>query len=147
MLRVAAGGFYEPAGWHADWLAANVCAFGFGACYIPETLSEFNVSKESYSGVGQRSNFQYRVLLFLINRLVQLVDTRTLSLIKKSGALGAFGLNVVPLLWQHHRQFINTALLNNAVRRTAQTTGKRILPSWLASVALSRYNKQKPVLT
>lgn len=61
------GGFIEDLCWYADWFANYVLAFRHGACYVPEALTLYRVSEDSYSACGARQvlvqrNILYRVL-------------------------------------------------------------------------------------
>ena len=61
------GGFIEDLCWYADGFANYVLAFRHGACYVPEVLTLYRVSEDSYSACGARQvlvqrNILYRVL-------------------------------------------------------------------------------------
>ena len=102
------GGLMLDLKWHADWFAALVTAFRYGACYIPEGLVIQRIIKDSYSAVGMRTRgAQLKVLkhvLYLLNSK-QYDDVR--NLFKIPSAMYVFGSNMLfaalsrPAYWRY----------------------------------------------
>ncbi len=57
--------------WYSDGFAFNVIALRHGACYIPEILSQFHVSKSSYSYKGTRNFEEQKKILDEMHRLLK----------------------------------------------------------------------------
>ena len=59
---IAAGGLNKDLMWLCDWFVTNVLALRHGACYVPDTLTEFQIAEGSYSAVGLKRTQQQREL-------------------------------------------------------------------------------------
>jgi len=131
---IEAGRFIPDLKWHCDWFATLVPAFRHGMCYVPEPLSLFQISSGGYYNTGRKAAEHQAVL----QRLVQLLSSSEYAdirdQVRESGALCMFGLPMLRILVSdtHYRFFINATLLSRTLRRTAELTGKRLLPKWLA---------------
>jgi glycosyltransferase involved in cell wall biosynthesis len=66
------GGFVEDLHWISDWFVNYVLAFRHGACYVPEVLSFFRISSESYSSRGMRDAWGRRAVIY---RMLDLLET------------------------------------------------------------------------
>src|SRR5947209_7327778 len=58
------GGFIEDLRWYADWFTSCVLAFRHGACYVPEVMAYYRLSRQSYYMAGIRQTAVQRELLY-----------------------------------------------------------------------------------
>lgn len=57
------GGFDPALQWHSDWFAMYAIAFRYGFGAVPQSLSWFRVTPESYSGRGMRDRAAQRTVV------------------------------------------------------------------------------------
>ncbi len=132
------GWFIPELRWHCDWFASFVPAFRHGLCFVPEVLSSFNIHPKSFYQSGHKGPEHRRVLLKLLELLNSPAYADVRPRIRDSGALSLFALPMLRILLERKefRPFINWTLLRRTLWRSAELTGKRILPRPVARLAL-----------
>jgi glycosyltransferase involved in cell wall biosynthesis len=128
-----AGGFQPELRWFCDWFANYVAGFREGICFVPQTLTVFNVHPASYSKAGRSQKKTRReVLRELIARLDQRENADAARLIHDSGALYLFGKPALTLMlatprwWRH----LTPAFLRKTLATMAQAERKKWRRSW-----------------
>jgi glycosyltransferase involved in cell wall biosynthesis len=136
-----AGSLIPKLRWHCDWFATIVLAFRHGLCYVPEPLSDFNIHAKSYYQSGHKGAEHFQVLIELVELLNSPAFADVRPHVRDSGALSLFATPMLQILLSRpeYRSFINATLLRRTFRRSAELTGKQVLPRWLARWFLSRY--------
>lgn len=133
------GRFQLALRWHADWFACFISAFRFGLCYLPEPLSLVNIIPKSFY-TGRKKEEQREVLWKLLELLnsPDFADVRTR--VRDSGALSLFSIPMLKIMLSRRKfwPFINLTYLRRTLWRSAELTGKRLLPRWLARAVLNR---------
>ena len=135
---VEAGGWIPELRWFTDFFGAHVVGFRHGMCHVPEVLSTFNLSPNSYyqtaNSRAERGEVMERVLLLLESPKYADVE----PFIRKSGILGAFGWPMVQVVTGRklHWRFLSVAFIFRAARRCAEVVGRRFFPDRLARFCL-----------
>jgi len=144
-----AGGFPAELRWHADWYACYVTGFRDGICYVPEVLSLANLLPGSFFQSGSKRAEHRQVLLHLLARLSAPACADVRPRIRDSGVLSVFSLPLLRLVIRHpeYRYFFNATLVRRTLRRSAELTAKRVLPTWLARWCLHAFYRHKPART
>ena len=135
---VEAGGWIPELRWFTDFFGAHVVGFRYGMCHVPEVLSTFNLSPNSYYQTAisrtERKGVMERVLVFLESDKYADVE----PLVRRSGILGAFGWPMVRVVLSRrlHWRFLSAAFMLRAARRCAEVVGRRFFPDRLARLCL-----------
>jgi len=134
------GIFIPELRWHADWFACFISAFRFGMCYVPESLSVVNILPKSYYTAGSKRLDHQQVLLGILQRLNSPAFADVRPRVRDSGALSLFSIPILKIMLSRREfwPFINLTLLRRTLWRSAELTGKRVLPKWLAREILKR---------
>ena len=134
------GVFIPELRWHADWFACFISAFRFGMCYVPESLSVVNILPKSYYTAGSKRLEHRQVLLGILQRLNSPAFADVRPRVIGSGALSLFSTTILKIMLSRREYwpFINLTFLRRTLRRSAELTGKRVLPRWLAREVLKR---------
>jgi glycosyltransferase involved in cell wall biosynthesis len=141
------GGFVPELRWHSDWFLNYACAFRYGACFVPESLSLVNILAQSHYTAGRRRPEHRKVL----GKIMELISSPAFAdirpRVRESAALAVFEFPMLSLLWSHpeYRAFITTAFLRSALWRYAEITGSKFLPRWLARCVLNRLYRLKQI--
>jgi glycosyltransferase involved in cell wall biosynthesis len=143
---IEAGGFLPELRWHCDWYAVTVTALRYGACYVPEPLSDFYLHPTSYYNRGRKTGEHAQVLTELLDRLSAPALADVAPRVRDSACLSLFGWPVIRLLRANprYRQFLTPQLVYRASRRSAELIGKRILPKPVAAMVLRLLYSHKP---
>jgi hypothetical protein len=132
------GVFIPELRWHADWFACFISAFRFGMCYVPESLSVVNILPKSYYTAGSKKLEHRQVLVGILEKLnlPGFADVRPRVI--ASGALSLFSTTILKIMLSRREfwPFINATFLRRALWRSAELTGKRVLPRWMARAVL-----------
>ncbi len=92
------GCFDVALAWHTDFFSVLAIAFRNGACYVPDFLTAFRVSDQSFSGAGSRSKKkQAEVLQKLVFKLQLLEYKDILPAVNRSGVLSIVDSNFMML--------------------------------------------------
>jgi len=87
-LFMQAGGFDKNLHWFCDWFVTNVLVLRHGACYVPDSMTEFQISPGSYSAVNLRKSKQQRELFVkILTRLETPEYADILPAFKRAGLL------------------------------------------------------------
>jgi glycosyltransferase involved in cell wall biosynthesis len=131
------GGFIAELRWHTDWFAAFVSAFRFGMCYVPEPLSVVNILPKSFY-TGRKESEQRVVLATLLELLNSPGFSDVRPRVRDSGALCLFAIPMLRIMLSRREfwPFMNLTFLRRTLWRSAELTGKRVLPRWLARAVL-----------
>lgn len=87
-LFMQAGGFDKDLHWFCDWFVTTVLVLRYGACYVPDSLTEFQISPASYSAVSLRKSKQQRELFVkILSRLETPEYADILPAFKRAGLL------------------------------------------------------------
>ena len=143
---IKAGCFPSELRWHADWFAMYVTGFRDGICYIPEVLSTANLLPGSFFQSGSRKTQHREVLINLLNLLNSEKFADVMPRIRESGDLSLFSMPLLKLVVgrREYRHFFNFTLLRRALRRSAELSAKKILPTWFARLCLKIFYIHKP---
>ena len=131
------GGFREDLEWQSDWFINLVLALRDGCCYIPKTLSVYQVDTQSYSAIGMRTPSIRREILFNLLDHLKTDDYNDVGpLIRDTGLLPEYRLTTLYWLIRspEHRGYVSTRLITQLVLRRIW---KEIRP--YTSVALRRF--------
>lgn len=134
------GRFLLPLRWHADWFSCFITAFRFGLCYVPESLARVNIIPRSFY-TGRNPADHRQVLLHLLQVLNSPAFADVRPRVRDSGALSLFATPMLRIMLsrKEFHPFINATFLLRTLRRSAELTGKKLLPVWLARWCLNRF--------
>lgn len=141
-----AGGWIPELRWFTDAFGGWVVGFRHGVCHTPTLLSIFNLFPTSFYNAAQ-SSARRAVMDHLLRLLESAPYADVMPRIRASGLLGGFGPEMLRVTLQHraHWHFLSPAFLRHAGRRTAEVTGRRFFPNWLANLALRTfYGRRSP---
>jgi glycosyltransferase involved in cell wall biosynthesis len=128
------GGFVEDLRWYADWFASCVLAFRHGACYVPQVMAYYRLSRHSYYMSGIRQTETQRELLYRVLDLLATDRFRDVAPAFRRAALTPeFRLRV--LLWlaasTRHRRYLTPRLSARLIVRGAWWVVKPYAPDWV----------------
>jgi glycosyltransferase involved in cell wall biosynthesis len=142
---VEIGRFIPELRWHCDWFATFATALRYGMCFVPEVLSDFYLHPTSYYNRGRKKKEHLEVLTRILDRLSSPACADIAPRIRDSVALALFGWPILRLCAQRpaYRQFLTPQLFYHASRRSTELVGKKILPNFLARIALRLLYRHK----
>ena len=140
---VAAGGWRPELRWFTDWFGACVVGFRQGICHVPEVLSVFNLHQASYYNTAESRQQRQETMERLLGLLESDRYADVAPQIAGSGLLGGFGWPMFTLVVCRHRRFLGWSFLRHMARRTAEATGRRFFPRWLAQLCLRLFYRSK----
>jgi len=112
-------GVFVPAlKWYSDAFAMTVIALRYGACYIPEVLTESHMSSESYMRRGTR---QRRPRQQVLRHLLEVSKAReyedVYAALRESGALGWFDFPILVEVLKNpaHRDLLTPPFLRRVL--------------------------------
>jgi glycosyltransferase involved in cell wall biosynthesis len=141
---LAAGGWLSDLRWFTDWFGNFVVGFRHGIIHIPQVFSVFYLYPTSYYNSPEAATRRRETM----SRILEYLDSDKYAdvapLIRRSGLLGGFGLPMLReiLRQRSHRKYLTTGFLKQAGRRTAEITGRRFFPGWLARLCLRLFYKR-----
>jgi glycosyltransferase involved in cell wall biosynthesis len=135
------GGYIPELKWHADYFAAFVLAFRHGACYVPEPLTQWRATPQSYMTAGVR---KWRAQWGVVRRILECLESPeyqdVMPRFQKSGVLALaprVTLNI--LASRKHWHYLNLTLLKQAVPADIFW----MLPHWLQRIIRSLRSRLK----
>lgn len=134
------GGFLEALQCSSDWYACYVAAFHWGVCYVPEPLTHFNISFESYYHRIRSNRQAFRTIIrALLDNLSACPQTEAVERIKRSGVLHRFGWPAAReiIFSRRHQKFLTGTYLKLALWHCIRLAIKPRLPRNLAKIYLS----------
>jgi glycosyltransferase involved in cell wall biosynthesis len=136
-----AGGWLPELRWYTDWFGAFVVGFRHGICHVPEVLSVFNLSPNSYYHSAQSGNERADVMELVLQLLESDRYKDVAPMIAQSGVMGTFDWPMPKVIARDrsHRQFLTSAYLRRFSRRYAEVVGRRFFPDWLARMCLKAF--------
>ena len=81
--------------WHSDWFMTLVIAFRHGACYLPQPLSAFRLSRGGYSSGAREWSLQRRVLDQVLGHLASPEFADVAPAFHRARVLSTFGFGIV----------------------------------------------------
>ena len=131
---IALGGFIEDLRWYADWFTSCVLAFRQGACYVPEVMAYYRLSRQSYYMSGIRQTAVQRELLYRVLDLLGSNQFRDVAPAFRRAALTPeFRLRVLRWLAvsPRHRDYLTPRLSARLAVRGVWWVMKPYMPGWV----------------
>jgi glycosyltransferase involved in cell wall biosynthesis len=141
-VLLEAGGWKGELKWFSDWFAACTVGFRYGMCHVPEVLANFYLFPTSYYNSTARNYSERRAVM---GKLIELLESDryadVMPLIRQSGFMGSFGWSMlrVVLAQQSRRKYLTSGFLWQLGKRSAEVTGRRFFPDWLAKICLKTF--------
>lgn len=120
-----------------DLLFGSVCMFRGGVCFVPEVLSEFNLSATSWYNQAP-ANQKRKAARVILETILRPEFNDVAAPILASGCLSDAGFGIYQELGQK-TYALNWAMLTRGVLRLAEYLGRKILPRAIARKVIRRY--------
>ena len=133
--------------WHCDFFALNSVAFRYGFCYIPEELSMFRESPQSYSKKPVEWKIRKKVYQDLI-RVINLSKNRDIKhAFKKSAILGEFTYSMLAVLISNpfFYEYFTFRLIHNCFWTLLRKACKIILPQAIYGLLRKILTRQRRI--
>ena len=127
-------GFIEDLRWYADWFTSCVLAFRHGACYVPEVMAYYRLSRHSYYMSGIRQTAVQRELLYRVLDLLASAPFRDVApAFRRSALTPEFRLRVLRWLATspRHRDYLTPRLSARLAVRGVWWVVKPYMPGWV----------------
>jgi glycosyltransferase involved in cell wall biosynthesis len=142
------GGFNPEFRWQADWFAFTVAGFRHGLCFVPEALARLYIYPTSYYGAGSRTIEHRRSIQRILDTLLTPEYQDVEPLIRKSGALFAFGVPMLRLLMsdRKYRRFLTPVFLRKNLWHITKVKLKKFTPAFVGNLyfKISGYRASSP---